>query len=273
MFLRFGGHRQAAGVTIEAERLGELRKRLSAHRQRHARAGRSRAAAADRLAARVARNLRRPDRRPGAPRTVRRRESAADLPRVARRSDGGAAQAEGAPPGVARSSRTAAPSAPSPGAPPIARSISRPIALGSSSRIRSSRASIAARRSRSCRSPTCASPRSSRHEMAALRARVRRAHRHRLRRRVVHLLPEETGARAAAAAGRRRPGSHRAERRRPPRPPQGQRGSRHDRLPEHENVRRRPHGLREAAHRLGGRPGLRGVGRQVGEQREVGQCR
>ncbi|HKW03286.1 MAG TPA: single-stranded-DNA-specific exonuclease RecJ [Vicinamibacterales bacterium] len=30
VFLRFGGHRQAAGVTIEAERLGELRKRLSA---------------------------------------------------------------------------------------------------------------------------------------------------------------------------------------------------------------------------------------------------
>jgi single-stranded-DNA-specific exonuclease len=30
VFLRFGGHRQAAGVTIEADRLGELRKRLSA---------------------------------------------------------------------------------------------------------------------------------------------------------------------------------------------------------------------------------------------------
>ena len=30
VFLRFGGHRQAAGVTLEAARLGELRQRLSA---------------------------------------------------------------------------------------------------------------------------------------------------------------------------------------------------------------------------------------------------
>ena len=36
-----------------------------------------------------------------------------------------------------------------------------------------------------------------------------------VRRRAVRLLPEATGARAAAARGRRRPGSHRAERRRP----------------------------------------------------------
>jgi single-stranded-DNA-specific exonuclease len=31
VFLRFGGHRQAAGVTVEAARLGELRRRLVAH--------------------------------------------------------------------------------------------------------------------------------------------------------------------------------------------------------------------------------------------------
>ena len=115
-----------------------------------ARAGRSRAAAAHRRAARAARNLRRRDRRPGAARTVRRRAirkpvfraSPVDLIEAA-------AQAEGAAPGAAVQAGRPRRSAPSPGAPPIARPISPPIASGSSSRIRSSRASIAARRRRS----------------------------------------------------------------------------------------------------------------------------
>jgi hypothetical protein len=106
--------------------------------------------------------------------------------------------------------------------------------LVSSSRIRSSKASIAARKSRSCRSPTCGSPRSSRHEMAALRACSSRSSASGARSALVAYSRKRPGPPPPPPRSRR-PGRHRAERRRPPRPPQRQRGSRHDRLPEHEN--------------------------------------
>ena len=101
VFLRFGGHRQAAGVTLEAARLGELRRRLTAWANDRAGPGRSRAAAADRRAARAARDLGRRRRGPGAARAVRRGESEAGVSRVAGRSDRAAARAEGTAPGAA----------------------------------------------------------------------------------------------------------------------------------------------------------------------------
>ena len=65
VFLRFGGHRQAAGVTLEAARIGELRRRLSAWANERLQPGGSGAAAAHRRAARPARDLERRDRGPG----------------------------------------------------------------------------------------------------------------------------------------------------------------------------------------------------------------
>ena len=98
VFVRFGGHRQAAGLTIETARIPELRARLTAFADE--------VLEPDQLvprlrvdgAAAAARHHRR--RRLGArrARAVRRRQPAAGLPRLARGARGRAAHDQGPPP-------------------------------------------------------------------------------------------------------------------------------------------------------------------------------
>ena len=98
LMTKFGGHKQAAGLTIEAARIRELRARVNDYADGCLQPGRSAAAALDRRRAGVPLDQRAGGVGAGRAGAVRRRQSVPGLPRQRRRGRRRSAAAQGAPP-------------------------------------------------------------------------------------------------------------------------------------------------------------------------------